>query len=105
MITARVPDQAPDYIPALKHDLMDSDAIMRRYMFPYTPSGFWARLITRILLYVREGPIGNNTVSNVKTQKTLKFLGAYFDCIKHSRVKVRWGTIHLPYTNFQDCSL
>lgn len=55
LVTARVPHNAPQFIPKLQKQVsVNDDVITRRYIFPYFPNGFWPRLLTRILLFERE---------------------------------------------------
>jgi len=64
LVAARVPQCPPEFIPKMQQSFaMNENVTTRRYKFPYVPSGFWARLITRILLYERENLAINTDVS------------------------------------------
>ena len=64
LVAARVPQHPPPFILTIQQKLaMNKNVTTRRYRFPYVPSGFWARLITRILIYERENLMTYTEVS------------------------------------------
>ena len=55
LVTARVPQLPPSFVPRLQEKYaQEKSVVTRRYKLPYFPSGLWARLITRVLLYQKE---------------------------------------------------
>lgn len=65
LVTARVPHNPPPFVPKLqKKYAHDKGVVSRRYKMPYFPSGLWARLLTRILIYQRENLIDSEVWKN-----------------------------------------